>query len=129
MHFCTSVWCFSFVTLCNLQGTRAHRSPVNICYSNTAFPLCQALFSSFLKIFRSVSASQLVQIALLFYHNSARLSSFSSNFSEVFCLARSLFSSLAEQLDYFTKLFRICQALFSDFSKFLSAVSQKHDRS
>ena len=43
-----SVWCFLFVTLFNLQG--AHPASAEHCYSNTAFFICQPLFSIFFKI-------------------------------------------------------------------------------
>ena len=40
-----SVWCFLFVTLFNLQGTRRFRR--NICYVNIFHLTCQVLFSKF----------------------------------------------------------------------------------
>ena len=46
------LWCFSFVTLFNLQGTRSVPCSVrNIHYLTTGLPVCQVLFSTFFKVF------------------------------------------------------------------------------
>ena len=47
--FSAPVWCFSFRSLFNLQGTRPVR---NICYYTALCQLCQALISTFFKFFQ-----------------------------------------------------------------------------
>ena len=79
------LWCFSFVTLFNLQGTRP-----------------------------SASAAEHV----LSYHVVQLLSSTFFNFFEVFSALNAAFRRSLRQLIYFTRAFRVCQALFSLLSKF-----------
>ena len=79
------LWCFSFVTLFNLQGTRP-----------------------------SASAAE----RTLSYHVVRLLSSTFFNFFEVFSALVAAFRRSLRQLIYFTRAFRVCQALFSLLSKF-----------
>ena len=71
------LWCFSFVTLFNLQGTRSVPCSVrNIHYLTTSFSVCQVLFSTFFKIFfRTRLAWACRSEAWLFYHIFQSLSS------------------------------------------------------
>ena len=56
-----SVWCFLFVTLFNLQGTRRFRR--NICYFNIFHFVCQVLFSKFFDFFDpDVSRSNFIRL-------------------------------------------------------------------
>ena len=90
------LWCFSFVTLFNLQGTRPAR-------------LSGGTFDILADSFRFVK-----------------------HFFDFF---QSFFSALirigvpARQLDYYTKPYSLCQAVFSAFSKLFCLPFLKHDRS
>ena len=115
MSFDIELWCFSFVTLFNLQGTRpTPRSVRNTRYLTTVPKLCQVLFSTFFKIFfRTRSALGSVSEALLSYHTLANLSSTFFNFSQVFSaldpFARSRSESLisiSRQLSFVKHFFR-----------------------
>ena len=71
---CAPVWCFSFRSLFNLQGTRSMR---NICYYTALCQLCQALISTFFKFFQrlpAASRSRRLSTTLLLYHTSPLLS-------------------------------------------------------
>ena len=73
-HLCAPVWCFSFRSLFNLQGTRSMR---NICYYTALCQLCQALISTFFKFFQrlpAASRSRRLSTTLLLYHTSPLLS-------------------------------------------------------
>lgn len=81
------LWCFSFVTLFNLQGTRSVPCSVrNIHYLTTSFSVCQVLFSTFFKIFfRTRLAGACRSEAWLSYHISLALSStFFDSFQNLF---------------------------------------------
>ena len=68
------VWCFSFRSLFNLQGTRSMR---NICYYTALCQLCQALISTFFKFFQrlpAASRSRRLSTTLLLYHTAPLLS-------------------------------------------------------
>ena len=72
--FSAPVWCFSFRSLFNLQGTRSMR---NICYYTALCQLCQALISTFFKFFQrlpAASRSRRLSTTLLLYHTSPLLS-------------------------------------------------------
>ena len=81
------LWCFSFVTLFNLQGTRSVPCSVrNIHYLTTSFSVCQVLFSTFFKIFfRTRLAGACRSEAWISYHISLALSStFFDSFQNLF---------------------------------------------
>ena len=72
--FSAPVWCFSFRSLFNLQGTRPVR---NICYYTALCQLCQALISTFFKFFQrlpAASRSRRLSTTLLLYHTTPLLS-------------------------------------------------------
>ena len=115
------LWCFSFVTLFNLQGTR----PVRLSGGTySILPRRSAFVKHFFQLFRSFfgacrSFSPLSQTAHLFYQSRSSLSSsFFASF-EVFSLSTSAFPPFFRQLKYFTKAFLNCQELFSSLKTFL----------
>lgn len=73
-------WCFLFVTLFNLQGTR--RSRRNIAYFTKSFRICQVLFS---KVFWHFRFNFALSATFLSYHNQFALS---RTFLKVFNFAR-----------------------------------------
>ena len=116
------LWCFSFVTLFNLQGTRSVPCPVrNIHYLTTGLSVCQVLFSTFFKIFfRTRLAGACRSEAWLSYHISLALSStFFRFFSKSFSYSTAV-APFARELDYFTTASCFCQALFSLSTKLFS---------
>ena len=79
------LWCFSFVTLFNLQGTRPVRSGRNSRYLTTPSPVCQAFSLTFFKVFSQPDPpDRAPRTARLLYQTSPALSSPFSSISEIF---------------------------------------------
>ena len=119
-HLCASVWCVSFVTLFNLQGTRSRGGTFAILAHSLLF------VKYFFQVLSNFSAARRSGEARLLYHTGARLSSTFFNSFE-FTLACQPASCLAPpgspgQLVYYTTSPPPCQLLFSiflrNFSKF-----------
>ena len=105
-----SLHCLIYKVLAPLRSAR------NIHYFTTTFSVCQALFSTFFKVFcarlskRLLGSSAILPQTFPFVKYFFRL--FSKSFSQ-----RSSGGPFIWQLDYFTTAPRLCQALFSIFSR------------
>ena len=118
------LWCFSFVTLFNLQGTRRRLSGGTFFILPHFFELVKYFFQLFSKFFSVLCSLRFpLQKALLFYHISFLLSSAFFNFFKVFSALNPLPASSSRKLDYLTTSASVCQVLFSDsFEPFPSAL-------
>ena len=116
------LWCFSFVTLFNLQGTRPPAQRRNICYLITSDSVCQVLFSTFFKIFfcTQLSEPSASQTACLFYQTFQSLSSTFFKFLENFFRPRRPLRLRLRQLADSSRFKSVCQVLFQTFFKLLS---------
>ena len=114
------LWCFSFVTLFNLQGTRPVRHPRrNIHYLTTPGSVCQALFSTFFKIFFALALahSGLLESLVILPH-------FPGFVNPFFLPAATFFQSRPPrrrpvgQLAQYTRSTALCQLFFLKILKF-----------
>ena len=124
-----ALWCFSFVTLFNLQGTRPVRLSGGTC---SILPRRSAFVKHFFQLFWSSfgacrSFPPLSQTAYLFYQSCLSLSSTFLTSFEVFSLSTRAFSPFFRQLSYFTRASWICQVLFY-FVENLFCSRRWHDR-
>ena len=87
MSFDIELWCFSFVTLFNLQGARPSALGRNVCYLSTPACACQDLFRNFFNSFFGLAPrSPVSRTARLVYQTKPRLSRvFFKNFKLFSC--------------------------------------------
>ena len=114
------LWCFSFVTLFNLQGTRPARlsgGTYAILPRRSAF--VKHFFQLFSKFFRCLppASRPFSRTAYLFYQSCLRLSSTFFASCKVFPPLTPARPPRSRQLAYYTRLPPACQLLFTKFFK------------
>ena len=117
------LWCFSFVTLFNLQGTRPARlsgGTYAILPRRSAF--VKHFFQLFSKFFQRLppASRPLSRTAHLFYQSRLRLSSTFFASCKVFPPLTPARPPRSRQLAHYTRLLHTCQLLFTKFFHFFS---------
>ena len=118
------LWCFSFVTLFNLQGTRRRLGGGTFFILPHFFELVKYFFQLFSKFFQCFACSAFRFRKLCYFITSAFFCQvLFSTFSKFFSALNPLPASSSRKLDYLTTSASVCQVLFSDsFEPFPSAL-------
>ena len=109
------LWCFSFVTLFNLQGTRRRLGGGTFFILPHFFELVKYFFQLFSKFLQYFARSAFRFRKLCYFITSAFFCQvLFSTFSKFFSALDSLPASSSRKLDYLTTSASVCQVLFSD---------------
>ena len=120
-------WCFSFVTLFNLQGTRPSASAAERTLSYHVGQLLSSTFSTFSKFFRRLPrlSAALSDSPLSISEPPEFVKSF-VHFVEIFFALSLARPPRFRQLAYYTRPFPLCQHIFPSFCCFFIFLSPAH---